>query len=84
MLIEISTLPTEIQQQIIKVEQGESVAFSKNGRVFANIYAVSPATPKISAYDWLMSFDYPEGLADIELEFPESPIPSKESMEIFD
>lgn len=82
MFIEISTLPTDIQQQISKVEQGEMVSFTKNGKVFANLNAI--AMPKVSAYDLLMSFDYPEGLADIDFEIPESPMPSKESMEIFD
>lgn len=85
MLIEINTLPTEIQQQISKIEQGESVSFSKNGKIFANLNAITnPATTKVSAYDLLMSFDYPEGLADIDLEISDSPIPTKESMEIFD
>lgn len=85
MLIEINTLPIEIQQQINKIEQGESVSFSKNGKVFANLNAITnPAKPKLSAYDLLMSFDYPEGLADIDFEIPESPMPSRESMEIFD
>lgn len=82
MLIEISTLPLEIQEKISHVEQGETVSFSKNGKVFANLNAI--AMPKVSAYDLLMSFDYPEGLADIDLEIPDSPMPTKKSMEIFD
>lgn len=79
MLIEINTLPIEIQQQISKIEQGEIVSFTKNGKVFANLIPI-----KQSAYDAIMSYDFPEEVSDIDLEIPDSPMPTKESMEIFD
>lgn len=79
MLIEISTLPTEIQQKISHIEQGETVSFSKNGRVFANLSPI-----KQSAYDAIMASDFPPEVGDIDFELPKRQMPSKDSVELFD
>lgn len=79
MLIEISTLPTEIQQQISKVEQGEIVSFTKNGKVFANLIPI-----KQSAYDAIMASDFPPEVGDIDFDLPKRQMPSKDSLELFD
>ena len=37
MLIEISTLPPIIQQQILSIQNGQSVEFAKNGEVIGEL-----------------------------------------------
>lgn len=37
MLIEISTLPPPIQQQILAVKNGQSVHFANNGEIFGEL-----------------------------------------------
>ena len=41
MIIELATLPLEIQKYIAKVEQGESVSFAKNGELIAKIESLA-------------------------------------------
>lgn len=79
MLIEISTLPTEIQKKISKVEQGEIVSFSKNGKIFANLSPI-----KQSAYNAIMASDFPPEVGDIDFELPKRQMPSKDSLALFD
>lgn len=70
MLIELNTLPVEIRQQVMQVQQGVPVSFAENGKIVANIISPTQDTSKkfISAYDRLMAFDFPEGIEDIEFE----------------
>ncbi len=77
MIIDIATLPPEIQHYLDKVEQGESVSFAKNGKIIASI------TPPIKSLVERFSQSNPAA-ADIDLELPPRQMPSKSSLEIFD
>lgn len=79
MLIEINTLPTEIQKKISKVEQGKIASFSKNGKIFANLSPI-----KQSAYDAIMASDFPPEVGDIDFDLPKRQMPSKDSLALFD
>lgn len=77
MMIEISQLPLPIQQQIMLVEQGESVDFVKNGKV---VGVLSPKAKITTAIDVLMAYDGVD-VADIdfeaELDVPSVPSPNR-------
>lgn len=84
MLIEMSVLPVEIQQQIETIGQSEILSFVKNGKVITSF------TPKInhtveepSVYDLLMSQTYPD-VSEVELEFPARTLPPTHRLEVFD
>lgn len=83
MIIELATLPPEVQQYIAKVEQGESVSFAKNGELIAKIESLVKPGQTQTVYDLIMSQDYPD-VSDIELEpFPRQ-MPPKHRLDIFD
>lgn len=83
MIIELATLPLEIQKYIAKVEQGESVSFAKNGELIAKIESLAKPVQTQTVYDLIMSQDYPD-VSDIELEpFPRK-MPPKHRLDIFD
>ncbi|MFW2178070.1 MULTISPECIES: hypothetical protein [unclassified Moraxella] len=74
MFVEISQLPQVVQQQIIQKKM--PVDIINNGKVVAT---VNPTVAKIlnntndypiSAYDYVMSLDMDERLADIEFDLP--------------
>ena len=81
MIIELATLPLEIQKYIAKVEQGESVSFAKNGELIAKIESLAKPVQTQTVYDLIMSQDYPD-VSDIELEpFPRQ-MPPKHRLDI--
>lgn len=79
MLIEINTLPLDIQEKISHIEQGESVSFSRNGKIFASLNPV-----KQSAYDAIMASDFPPEVGNINFDLPKRQMPSQDSLELFD
>ena len=81
MIIELATLPPEIQQYIAKVEQGESVSFAKNGKIIAIIN--QPTQQPVKSLIERFSQSNPT-VADIELELAPRQLSSKDSIEIFD
>ena len=81
MIIELATLPPEIQQYIAKVEQGESISFAKNGKIIATIN--QPTQQPVKSLIERFSQSNP-GVADIELELAPRQLSSKDSIEIFD
>ena len=83
MIIELATLPLEIQKYIAKVEQGESVSFAKNGELIAKIESLAKPVQTQTVYDLIMSQDYPD-VSDIELEPSPRQMPPKHRLDIFD
>lgn len=77
MLIDITTAPPEIQHYLDKVEQGESISFTKNGKIIASI------NPPVKSLIERFSQSNP-AVADIDFELPPRQMPSKDSLEIFD
>lgn len=65
MLIELNTLPVEIRQQVLQVQQGVPVSFAENGKIVAKVTAQEPAH---TLYDLIMEYDFPDGIEDIEFE----------------
>lgn len=56
MFIELATLPVEMQQQILQIQQDNATQNQIQ------------SLPKTSLYDALMAFDYPDDLADIDFD----------------
>lgn len=88
MFIELSILPVEIQQQIEKIEQGETMSFIKEGKVITtfipkNNVSGTHQAEEISVYDLLMSQHYPD-VSEVDLELPTRMLPPKHRLEVFD
>lgn len=67
MFIELSQLPFEVQQHIMATTT--PVEIVNHGRLVA---IIQPQSSKVqqNAYDFFANLDYPEHIADIELELP--------------
>lgn len=65
MLIELSLLPPNIAQQIMRVQQGATVQFANNGQIVAKAIK-----EPLSLYDSIMAYD-DTAITDIDL--PEVP-----------
>ena len=81
MIIELATLPPEIQQYIAKVEQGESISFAKNGKIIATIN--QPTQQPVKSLIERFSQSNP-AVADIELALPPTHLSTKDRPEKFD
>ena len=77
LLVDISALSADVQQQISQVKQGEEVRFVNHGKVINSfiptVQSVKSEPKKedfVSAYDYFMSFPVSDEIADIEFDLP--------------
>lgn len=80
MFIELSMLPLDIQQSIMQNKQPVDIV--NNGLLIATIMPNHQQNIVANnAYDYFCSFDYPDGIEDIEFELPKRSLLNRQNVD---